>query len=246
MSRFLLLASTVCLLLGSAELVRAQDNSLAVIDKAIKAHGGEEQLAKLKARQVKIKGVAGDSIPFTQIVFYQAPAQIKEITYVDVLGRKSTIISVWNGTEGWIIVDGEAQELSDKKLIELKEAAHLARVSRLAGLKNKDYQLAALAEIQVGDRPAAGVKISAKGYRDLNLYFDKETGLLVKSERKTLDIVSDDLVNEETYYSGWKEIDGLKTPMSVLVQRDGKKLLESEAFEVKFLDRLDESIFAKP
>ena len=42
--------------------------------------------------------------------------------------------------------------------------------------------LAALGESKVGDRPALGVRISVKGRKDLRFFFDKESGLLVKSE----------------------------------------------------------------
>lgn len=235
-------------LLLSTLPARAQDNPAAVIDRAVKAYGGEENLAKFKARQNKTKGTLhiGNGISFTQEVYYQAPGQIKEIMVAEVNGKKSTIVTLLNGDKGSIFVDGQPQEVNDKVLAELKEAAHLARVSRFVGLKDKTYELSVLPEIKLEGKPAVGIKVSAKGLRDIQLYFDKDSGLLVKSDRKALDIKSDQLVMEESHFAVFKDIDGLKTPTQVTVYRDGKKFMEANATDIKHLERLDDNIFAKP
>lgn len=243
------LTIAVTLLVGADPARSQEPDARAVVDKALQAHGGDGPISKLKARHNKVKGVIhlAGGISFTQEVYYQAPGQIKEITQAEVNGKKSTFVTVLNGDKGWIVVDGQAQEVDEKKLTEMKESAHLAQVSRLAGLGDKAaYQLAPLAAVQVEGRPALGVKVSAKGFRDIHLYFDKENSLLVKAEGKALDAATGQLVNQESLYRNHKEIEGIKTPTSLTVLRDGKKFMEADALEIKFLDKLDENIFAKP
>lgn len=226
----------------------AQDEPQAIVDRAVKAHGGAANLTRFKARQVKIKGTLHlrGGISFTKEDFYQLPSQIKEITVVEVNGKKSTIIMLLNGDQGSTFLDGQPQVLSDKVLAELKEAAHLARVSRFVGFKEQGYELAALPEIKVEGKTALGVKVSAKGFRDVHLYFDKDSALLVKRERKTIDVQSDKTVTEEALFSIYKEVDGVKTPTHMTVYHDGKKLMEAVATDIKHLEKLDEGLFTKP
>lgn len=231
-------------------LAHAQDDPRAIVERAMKAAGGEANLTRFKARHNKVKGTVQfegqKPIPFTQEVHYQAPNQIKETMSANVEGVTRIFVTILNGDKASIQVDGKAQEVSEKLLAELKESAHLAQVSRFIGLKDKPYELTALPEAQVNGKPAVGVKIAAKGQRDLQFYFDKDSGLLVKTERKVLDVRTDQLVTEESIFSGWKEMDGLQTPMRLVVNRNGKKFMEAEATEVRHLEKLEDAVFAKP
>ena len=78
-------------------------------------------------------------------------------------------------------------------------------------------------QAELGLSDENGVKVSSKKHRDLKMFFDKETGLLVKTEH-TLEDGGKELVQEE-YYSEFKETDGYKRPTKLLVFRKGKKLL---------------------
>jgi hypothetical protein len=69
--------------------------------------------------------------------------------------------------------------------------------------------------------------------------------LVVKTERRALDPGMKG-VNTETFYGDYKEIDGVKQPTKVVVHQDGKKFLDTEVTEVKFFDKLEESLFMKP
>jgi hypothetical protein len=42
------------------------------------------------------------------------------------------------------------------------------------------------------------------------------------------------------------DVDGQKRPKRAIVHKDGKKVAEVEFSEVKYLDKLDDSIFIKP
>jgi hypothetical protein len=99
----------------------------------------------------------------------------------------------------------------------------------------------------VADKPAVGVKVSHKDHQDVNLYFDKDSGLLVKMEHKTkAQEEGNKEVTQEDIYSDYQDIGGAKIPMKLTILRDGKKYVEGEASEVKAVDKHDEKTFAKP
>jgi hypothetical protein len=228
---------------------QSDDGARALIERAIKAHGGGEALAKHPAGQSKTRGTVflpmGEA-SFTQEASYHLPGRIKEVMEIESGGNKLSIISVYNGDKSWMKVRDKFQELDDKMLAELREAAHVAQLCRLTGLLDKANVLTMLDEIKVNNRPALGVKVATKGYRDLKLYFDRGSGYLVKAERQAFDIAAKRLTNEERFFSDWKDVEGIKTPMKIVVLRDGKKFMEADASEVKAFDKLPDNFFDKP
>jgi len=247
MRKCLCLVVSAGILLGlSAFAVRGAEPQ-AVIDKAIKAFGGEEKLGK-KAGQAKSKGmieIAGP-VKFTQEVSFQLPDKFKETLDMDIMGQKVNVITVYNGKDAWVNANGTAVALNDKQIAEMKEAANMMRIGRLIFLKEKQHELSPLGEANVEGKPADGVKVATKGFRDINLYFDKQSGLLVKVERQAFDFMNNQEVTEERIITEYQEVDGTKVPKKVLVNRNGKKFMDVEVQEYKTLDGLDDSEFAKP
>jgi hypothetical protein len=239
---------TAALVLALTQPAPAQEELQAVLDKAIKAHGGAEKLAKAKGVRTKSKGtvdVAG-GISFTEESTILLAGKIKMVQDLDVMGQKVNVTIVFDGTKGWIDANGQVMEMDDKLMGLMKDAVYQMKIGRLMLLKDKSVQLAPLGEIKVNERPAVGVKLSTKGHKDVNIYFDKETGLTAKVEHRTLDYMSGQEVAEERIILEYQDIDGQKTPKKVLVNRDGKKFVEAEVVEAKFLDDIADSEFAKP
>ena len=112
-------------------------------------------------------------------------------------------------------------------------------------LKDKAYTLAPLGEIRVNGRPAIGVKVSAKGQTDIDLYFDKTSMMLVKSARWSLTPTGKE-VNLEILYSDYKESAGVKQPMTHRLLHDGKKFIDMEVAEIRLVDKIGDEEFAKP
>jgi hypothetical protein len=240
---------TLGLLLAAGERARAQDDVRAIVQKALKAHGGAEKLDKFKAGQIKTKGKIElfDGLPFTQEITYQLPNQFKEVTDLEVMGQKVAVTTGFDGQKGWLEVNGQAQELDDKLLTELKEAAHMLRVSRLTSLlEDQALKLSSLGEVKVEGKAATGVRVEAKGFRDISLFFDKDSGLLVKTERRAVDPMTGQEFTEERIITEYQKVEGLPSPKKAIVNRDGKKFLEAEVTEIKLLEKVDAQTFAKP
>src|SRR5262249_7728623 len=150
------------------------------------------------------------------------PAQMREALHAGAGGKQAAVVTALNGDKGWVQAEGKVQPLDGRTLAELKETAHLRLVCRCTVLKDKAYQLATTGEFPVDGRTAVGVRVSAHGHRDVQLYFDKEYGLLVKTERVTLNARDGKPVKEEAYYKGWQAVDGIVTPTRVAVYHDGQ------------------------
>jgi hypothetical protein len=242
-----LLTVVTCFLLPRIG-VGAEDETKAILDKAIKAHGGAEKLAKFQGVKTKAKGtieVAG-GITFTSESAFQHPDQFKENVELEVMGNKATVVTVYNGGKGWLAVNGNTTEMDENLLAAMKEQTHFTQLMRWSFLKDKKCEFSLLGESKVNDKPAVGVKASAKGHKDVNLYFDKETGLLAKVERQALDPMSGTEFAEERIIAEYQEVDGLKVAKKVIVNRDGKKFMELEVIEHKPQEKIAAEEFGKP
>jgi hypothetical protein len=249
MRRLVLGFLAVALVLGSAPRGVAQDEVKGIIEKAVKAHGGAEKLSKAKCMQSKSKGRLElfGGIDMTQEMSAKFTGKFKEVVEMEVNGQKVRVISVYDGKKAAIIANDQAIEVTDKLLEEFKEGAYALQVARLTNLlTDKSLTLSLLGESKVRDRPAAGVKIASKGHRDIDLYFDKESGLLAKVQTRKTDPQSMQEVDEERIITEYQEVDGQKAPKKVLVNHDGKKYLEVEVVEFKYPDDIDDSEFQKP
>ena len=136
--------------------------------------------------------------------------------------------------------------IDDKTKSEIKEQVYAEMIAGLTLFQDKALQLSPLGEVNFEGRPTLGIRVSSKGHRDVNVYFDKENGLLIKLESRAVDLGSGQEVSQEKVFSDYKVIDGIMRPRKVVIFQDGKKLLDVQVIELKFLDRLDDSVFAKP
>ena len=151
------------------------------------------------------------------------------------------------GGEKWVkLADGNEVKVTDEILDEFKEAAYSMQLMQGLFMKDKSVKYASLGAVQVKGKPAAGVRVSREGKKDINLYFDNGTGLVTKVEMRKRDIMSGQEVTEERYITEYQEVSGRKVAKKVEVQRDGKALIEAEVTEMQILEKVDDSEFVQP
>jgi hypothetical protein len=249
MRKLLSVSFTMSLFL-SANAVRADDQAdiQALLDKAIKARGGDKA-AKHKAIAMQFKGKyygMGAGIDYTAEIASQKGQQRSQIT-AEAGGMKFTFISVINGDKGWRSMNGQTEEMDKEQLAEGKEELYASYVSTLEPLKGKGFKLEPLGESKVGKKAVVGIKVASKDHRDINLFFDKESGRLLKTERtvKDLDGGGQDVI-QETINEEFKEVDGQPMPMKLTINRAGKLYVDAEITDIKFHEKLDDSVFGKP
>lgn len=239
------------LLAGGAARADDAADVKAVLDKAIAAHGGADNLTKYKAVNMQIKGkllgVIGDSVDFTGDIASQLPDRLRFEMSLTVMGTDVKITQVVKGDKGWAAVNGMVMELSKEQMAEAKEQMYVSRVTRLVALRDKAYKLSPLGEAKVEGKDAVGVRVEHKDRRDVSLYFDKKTGLLLKTETRGKDpMMGDKEFTAETFYDDYKKVDDLPVAHKVSIKRDGKPFLETENSDVKLAEKLDDSTFDKP
>lgn len=224
-----------------------QAEARALIDKAVQAVGGEAKLAAAKAYTRKAKGTfhgPAGAVPFTGEWVVSLPGRVREAVDSESGGMKFRAVKVIAGDKGWLRINDTLVELDKDAVAEEDEQMYAAWVATLLPLKDKEFTLAPLGESKVGDRPAAGVKVTRKGRRDVTLFFDKEKGWLLKAEWRVK--AGNAEVAQEVVYDDYQEADGLKGPRKTTVKRDGKVFVETEVTELKLLDKPDPKSFEKP
>ena len=238
----------LAILLVGAGWASAQDDAKAILDKAVKAHGGAEKLGRIKGQITKAKGkleLLGGA-EFTQESAVQHPDMLREVMHLSVNGMNIDITTVYNGKEGWMNVMGQTMPLEGAVLEAIKDAIDTMSLTRLAFMGGKDLQLTLLGDSKVNDKAVVGVKITRAGHKDVNMYFDKGTGLLAKLEHRVKDPQSGQEVSEERIILEYQDMDGMKIAKKVTVNRDDKKYMEAEVQDVKLSDKLDSVLFEKP
>src|SRR5437763_7245664 len=115
-----ILACIVCLA-WAGFAVSGDDDGRAIINKAIKAGGGEAKLAKFDSVIMKEKGTyygMGDGLPYTSVIHMKRPDHFKmEITGVFTLGL--------DGDKGWMKSDKGVMDM-DKDQVALEQFNHRA------------------------------------------------------------------------------------------------------------------------
>src|SRR5262245_26558704 len=118
MRQLLLLSLAFGLFVGLSAPASAADDLQAIVDKAIKAHGGAEKLDKNKATKSKSKGklhIMGIEVDIlSHELTTQLPGKVKEEMEIDVMGNKLKVITVSDGEKGWVNANGMTMDADDK------------------------------------------------------------------------------------------------------------------------------------
>lgn len=237
-------------LLGGPGRGAAQEEARAVVARGVQAYGGEARLARLHCLRVTTRGtvqMAGADTSFAAETSVQLPGRIKNVLHCDLQGRTHTLTQIIDGDRVAVLLDGQAQPVTEPAAAELRELLYAEQVHTLVPLlRDPGYELTLAGEESVNGRPAVGVRVAARGHREIVLYFDRATGLPVKARRRAVDPQTLRPVLQDEYYGDYREKDGLQRPWKVAVTKDGKKFLESEVVAVQYLDKLEDSVFAQP
>ncbi len=235
---------------GLGGAARADDKDVqAVLDKGIKALGGEEKLGKVKAAAWKAKGkisFGGNDNDFTNQTTVQGLDHFRSEFEADFGGNKLQGVTVLSGDKGWRKFGDNQMPMDKDGLANEKRNVYLQVIPvTLLPLKEKGFKVAAAAEEKVGGKPAAGLKVTAADGKDFTLYFDKESGLPVKMVAKVIGFGGEEST-QETTFSGYKEFDGIKKATKIDSKRNGEKFIEQEITEFKVMDKVDPKTFTEP
>jgi outer membrane lipoprotein-sorting protein len=222
----------------------------AVLDRAIKACGGQETIAKLqvvvKATSTTIlrDGVTSHSIDYQ--ISWQRPDRVR-LEYSPRAAAKTNYVRVIDGDGGWLSLNGAVRELPKTPLSQYGPEWGVEFAAELLTFKGKAYKLTALGKVKIDNQTVVGVKVAREGVPDVTLYFDRDTNLLLK---RVVTIPSPAAGGQDTQveieYADYKEAEKIKYASKVTIIRNGKNKTELNITEFKTVDKLEDSLFKKP
>ncbi|HEV3261959.1 MAG TPA: hypothetical protein VG013_34230 [Gemmataceae bacterium] len=249
MRQFSRVIFTCLVLTGTAAPASEHDDVKATVDKAVQALGGEAKLAGLRAATWKgtctLHGL-GKPITYTGEWAVQPPEQIRVVLRGAFEGKKFERIMVVNGDRGWVKQDGTTDAMDRDRLTEERERLYAAWVDTVAPLTARDFELSLLGTARVGKHAAVGVRVACAGHRDVELYFDKVSGLPVKSAMRLKNPRTRKETTQEVFYEDYKDFGGVKRATRITVKVDHRTTVEGVITDFKPRKKLDESIFARP
>ena len=221
-----------------------------LIEAAIVAHGGEAAVAKLKSVRIHVEGdaqfVAGQpAVPIILDDIWRMPDRYKTTSHLTLQGQKVRQTLCVNGKEGWAEMNGQVQPLPAQALKEMKEQKWAEDFDRLLPLRDKSLKLSQLEDAKVDDHPAACIKVEAERHRDVRLYFDKQTHLLVKREQEVL---GDDgkPVLQSVVFCDFADKSGVKHWTKIRAYRDGKPFITAALKEIEVDRKPADADFERP
>lgn len=244
-----ILSVPILVLLLTHPAAGADEEARAIVERAIKAAGGADQLSRLRQVRARVKGSSelhGRSVTFTATIVLHLPGRYKNDARIVDAGRTLTLITVVNGDRAWTALDGTTQPLDGTALEERKEEAYASEIELLTPLLDgKRFTLTALGEGRRDDRRLLGIRVAARGHKDLELYVDQSSHLLVRVARAVRGPDGKE-VRQESVYNDFRDVGGLQHPHKMRIDHDGKKHAEMEIVELRLLERIDAGEFAKP
>jgi hypothetical protein len=221
----------------------------AIIDMAIKAIGGEQKLAAVRAVTWKVQGklyFLNKENDFTRQVTVQGLDHYRNETPGEMNGT-STVI-VLSGDKGWLKLPNNMKRALDEKGVagQKRTVFRLLAATTIVPLRAKGTKLAKMGEEMVGDKPAVGVKITEADGMEFTLYFDKETGLPVKEVEKFAGAKGNDERIIETIFGDYRDFGGIKKATKIETKVNGQKQTEQEITDFKVLDKVDPNTFSEP
>jgi hypothetical protein len=230
--------------------IRADDkDAKAILEKAIKALGGEEKLSKASAITWKSKGkfsFGENESGFTGQLTVQGVDHFRALFEGEFGGNQFKVVTVLSGDKGWRKFMDDSMILDADGLANEKRNLYLLITPlTLVPLKGKGFQIELAGEEKVGEKAAVVLKVTGPDRKDFKLSFDKETGLPVKQVAKVIGLMGDEFT-QESVYSAYKDFDGIKRPTKIVSKRDGEKFVDEEITEFKVLDKVDPGTFTEP
>jgi hypothetical protein len=224
-----------------------RDMALAVIEQAIKAHGGADALTRAQTAVRTSTGTMslfGKDLAFTDEMTWQLPDRFRLVIDVGTGQDRTHLTLVVNPDKGWQATGGMVVDLGPDRLEELHEEAYVLWLTTLTPLRKTGFELTPLPDAQVGSRQAAVVKVASKGHADARLYFDKDSGLLIKLERRAKEAGL--AVDKEYLYGEPKDFDGAKLPTKLQETINGKRFTDLTNISYKFPRGVNDAVFARP
>ena len=203
------------------------------------ALGGPAAIAKLKTRSMKGTFLTSGGVSLGYEIQQVAPEQL----FITITTPRQGIIERgFDGSSGW--------EKSDRGLRDI-EGTELYYLRRYPGffedirLKEQFARLAFAGTDKVNEREVYMLRGATADNKRHRLYFDRETGLLVRRVISTPTVLAN--IPEQIDFEDYREVDGMKLPFTIRITSIDPFFNSTRSFtEIKLNVAVDAAKFRKP
>jgi hypothetical protein len=177
-----------------------------VLAKYAQAMGGDAALRKLTSRVMKGTQTSADGTSIPVETYQAAPDKL----YSVMTGKQGAMMSGYNGTVGWQKGPRGQRQMSGAQLDAIKQSADF-----YGDLKIKEYypNLTIVGREKIGDREAYVLVSKPSPNRTQKLYFDTQTGLLVRILSLLHTMIA--TVPSQLDFEDYRDVDGVKLPFTM-------------------------------
>jgi hypothetical protein len=230
-------------------MAKAEDAKVKeILDKAIKALGGEEKLGAIKVVQIKGEGkiiIEGNDNPIKVETTTQGLDHHRGEFEGEFGGNSVKGVTVLKGDKGWRKFGDNLMEMDEDGVKNEKRNIYLSVIPATILPLRKDFKTEAAPDADAKGKPASGVKVIPPDGKEFTIYFDKETGLPVRQVARVVGFGGEEY-EQETLYDDYKEFNGIKKATKLTMKRDGEIFIESKVLDFKTPEKVAESTFSEP
>lgn len=160
--------------------------------------------------------------------------------------KKSVIIELFTGNQGWIMDKGGVQEKPAAEIEQFQEGLKKDIDSLLRFRLNEDSMAFRYGGSDIVDlKQVDWVEIVDRDRRTFRLAIDRATHLLIRVETITRNATTRERTEEVTYFANYHVQDGVQTPFSVTRERDDRKVYQVFFYGCKYNPGLSPELFTR-
>jgi outer membrane lipoprotein-sorting protein len=212
-----------------------------ILDKYMQALGGAAAIAKFTSFTGKgtYEGYETLSEKVPVDIYANAPNQLSMVVHT----QNGDSVTTFNGANGWIAAADKLMRVLPLMGGDLEGAKMDAVLSFPAHLKQDFQWRTGFPSVSIDDRAVQVIQNAGRGDTGAKLYFDSETGLLVRQVRFVDTAVG--VIPTQVDYSDYRDVAGVKVPFKrVITWTDGRSTIQLN--QVQPNTRIDAARFAKP
>ena len=210
-----------------------------VLDKYVTALGGPDAIAKLKTRSMKGTFLTANGVSLGYEVQQSGPEQL----FVSITTpSQGAIERGFDGSIGWEKSNRGVRELEGPELYYLRRYPGLFQDIKL---KEQFARLSFAGSEKINDREVYILRGASADNKRQRLYFDRETGLLVRRVITTPTMLAN--IPEQIDFEDYREVDGMKLPFTIRITSIDSYFSSTRKFtEMKLNPAVDVTKFKKP
>ncbi len=208
-----------------------------LLDKYVAALGGKDALEKVKTRTIKAARAVNDAAPIAEEVYAKAPDKMLVVTSFP----QALVSTGYNGASSWTLGGRGETSVHQDELEQFKRDAQF--LFQPAKIKEIYKELSVAGIDKINDKEVFVVRAAMPSGARERLYFDKQSGLLVRRFAATPTIIGAYPVQID--YEDYRAIEAVKIPYTMRWSIPGR-IWTRKVINVRQNTAIDDAKFDQP